>query len=358
VKRVILPLLLLFASLLVAAPAHAAAALTVWISATGSDANAGTQASPVLTLARVQNIVRTAAPDGDVEVRINQGTYLAAQTTWDYYIPGHTITFMPHDYEYGEGVSGIAGRPLFKSTNGVGWWLNVILPVGNPGMDTGLRFYYLAIEGYLKGGVIIQGGQHNVGGMRVPLGSGANGNTFFGMIFRWMGSAWVSGIGMGYGGIVLENSSRNSIRNNHFLNLENLDPDGPHIHGIYVEHGSSDNEVASNNFKSINGGPMRTRNLSNHNNVHHNRFELVLQAGYSEWYCNEGCVSRNPTASLECPSYGNDFHDNTLVSNYSGGLLDTWELYPDPGVWDAGPVACQHPLPEPRVVVSGNTGGS
>ena len=352
-RRAALLGILLLASLLVATPAYADGPFTLWVSTSGSDANDGTQAAPVLTLARVQNILRDVEPTTDVEVRINQGTYSAPQTTWDFYIPGHTITFMPHDYEYGEGVSGIAGRPVFASSTGVGWWLNVMLPAGSTGMDTGLRFYYLQVEGYMKGGVIVQGRHHDVGGFRVPDGSGANGNTFFGMVFRRMGSVWVSGAGMGYGGIVLENSSGNSIRNSHFLNLENLAPDGPHIHGVYVEHGSTGNDIGSNNFKWINGGPMRTRNLADDNDVHDNRFERVLQAGYSEWYCNELCVSNNPGALLECPSQGNVFHDNTIISDYAGGPLDEWELYPDPGVWDEGPTRCGALL-TPRVTTYGN----
>jgi hypothetical protein len=343
-------LLAVVASLLVASPARAAVVLTVWVSASGSDANDGSQASPVLTIARVQDILRTADPDGDVEVRIDQGTYVAGQTTWDYY-NGHTITFMPDDYEIGEGVSGIAGRPVFAPDGSAGYWLVAKIPTSYQGGDltAKLRFYYLHVEGYGQGGLMFYGRTSVVDGFRVP-GSGLDGNVVVGMFFTELGSAW--GTGLGYGGVSLSNSSGNWIGNNHFRDLENVAPSAAGIHGIYALHGSGGNTVAGNAFHTISGHPMRTRNQSNGNNVYGNVFTATGAVGYSEWFCDAACVAANPGSVLECASHSNVFHDNDLVSGYGGGTLGEYWLSPS-GLTNPGPAGCPA-LPGDRATVYGN----
>src|SRR5688572_25882849 len=340
----------LLASLLYATPAQAAVVLTVWMSTAGSDSNDGTQASPVATLARVQDIVRTAAPDANVEIRIDQGTYVAGQTTWDYY-NGHYITFMPDDYEIGEGVSGIAGRPVFSSDGGTGYWLVAKIPTAYQGGDltAKLRFYYLQVEDYGQGGLMFYGRTSVVDGFRVP-GSGLDGNVVAGMFFQYMGSVW--GNGLGYGGLSLSNSSGNWIGNNHFRNLENAAPSQAGVHGIYALHGSGGNTISGNAFHTISGHPMRVRNQSNGNDVRFNTFTLTGSVGYSEWFCDAACVSANPGSVLECASHSNLFHDNDLVSAYGGGALGEWWLSPS-GLTNPGPAGCPA-LPGPRVTVYGN----
>jgi len=83
-----------------AAPALAATTFNVYMAPSasgGSDAHTGlSTSSPVLTMNRVQAVIRAAAPTTDVVVDILQGNYTVGETDWTYYIPGHTISFMAH----------------------------------------------------------------------------------------------------------------------------------------------------------------------------------------------------------------------------------------------------------------------
>lgn len=324
----------------------------VWLSPTGSDASDGSQAAPVLTLARAQAILRAVAPDDDVEVRIAQGTYVAGQTTWDFYVPGHFVTFMPADYEVGEDVTGIAGRPVFRSNGSLGYWFVAKLPDNYSGsdLDARLRFYYLQVERYGKGGLMFYGRTAVVDGRRVPT-TGVNGNTVWGMKFQEIGSAW--GPEQGYGALSLNNSSGNYINANHFRYIENADPFESYIHGVYALHGSSNNTIRKNSFYRNSGDPVRIRNQSHDNDIHENTLTLTGIQAYSEWFCDQECVDENPGSVRECASQGNVFHHNTRVSAYNGGYLKLWALFP-PDQNNAGPPGCPA-LTKPRLVTYGNT---
>src|SRR5262245_13701606 len=89
-------------------PAAAVAATThVYLAPSakgGNDHNTGlSPSSPILTLARAQQVLQQAKPAGDVQVLIRQGTYIAGPLRWTFYVPGHTISFMPVNYTIGSG---------------------------------------------------------------------------------------------------------------------------------------------------------------------------------------------------------------------------------------------------------------
>lgn len=328
---------------------------TVYVNPTGSDANNGlTPATAVKTLERVEAVLTAANPQSDVEVRISQGTYVAPTTTWRFYVADHTISFMPIDYDYGDGIGGIAGRPVFRSNGSGGYWFSARLPTGHPGGNTNLRFYYLQVERYASGGLQFHGGvTTNSYGITVPASGGVNNNTVYGMMFTQLGSKY-STAGYGYGGLNTWNSSGNLIRNNHFLYHENTGTDAGLIHGIYLAHHSNRNTVSANRFSVISGGPMRTRNDSNDNDIYGNIFERTGVPGYySEWFCDTSCVNANPGHARECASHGNVFHENDLVSSYSGGTVSTWSLTP-PGIDYVGGAGCDN-AGQPRLRTWGNT---
>jgi hypothetical protein len=336
-------------------PAAAAEVFTVYLRATGSDANDGmTPETGVKTLDRVQAILSAAAPQLDVEVRIGQGAYVAPRTYWRYYIPGHTISFMPIDYEYGEGIGDIAGRPVFRGNGTAGFWFSARLPAGHSGGDTNLRFYYLQVERYSSGAVELHGGTTtNSAGIMVPATAGANRNVFFGNQFSNLGTKFNSA-SIGYGGIDAVNSSGNVIENNHFLNNENTGSNAGLIHGVYLAHHSNGNVVKNNRFRYVSGGPMRTRNDSNDNDIFGNSFERAGRGGYySEWFCDSPCVAENPGHARECASHGNLFHDNDVISGYTGGTLSLWQLTPA-GTTYAGGAGCDNEG-KPRLRTYGNT---
>lgn len=353
ISRTAAVLMLVVVSVLPVQSAAAEEFFTVYMSATGADTNDGlTPTTEVKTLTRVEAILTAAAPTTDVQVRIRQGTYVAPETTWRFYIPGHSIMFMPIDWN-GGGIGSIAGMPVFTGNGAASYWLKLRLPSGDPGGTMNINFRYLQVERYAFGGVNINGGYTtNAAGIRVPVGAGHNGNSFMGMYFRLMGSKHNAG-GTGYGAIVLSNSSNNSIRNSRFYNLENNSPNQGIIHGLYIEHGSHDNRVTTSRFTWISGDPAHTRNGAAHNTWDGNRFERTgtTTAYYGEWFCDGTCVSP-PTSPRECASPGNQFINNDVVNGYNGGTIPLWHLAP-PGNTYPGGAGCPA-LTEPRIATSGN----
>src|SRR5215831_458075 len=116
----------------VAADAGPIPVFTVTMAPDGDDANDGIS-RPVQTLVRVQAILREHKPAGDVEIRIHQGTYVAPPFhDWRFYVPGHTISFLPIDYQVGGGLPA-GGLPVFRNAKcGTiycdGFWLQPRLP--------------------------------------------------------------------------------------------------------------------------------------------------------------------------------------------------------------------------------------
>jgi hypothetical protein len=300
----------------------------VYLSPTGVDANSGLSvAEPVRTLTRVQEVLRVAAPTTDVEVRIEQGVYVAPPTTWTFLVPGHTVTFLPIDYEHGGGADDIAGRPVFRGDGTSGFWLTAQLPAGHPGGAVGLRFYYLQVDRYDLGGLKLDGGVTTAEGIRRPATSGHNGNVIIGMYFTRLGSRW-AGIAHGYGGVDLVNSRDNLILENHFVRLENTGTGEGLIHGVYLAHHSIANTIRGNRFEMISGDPIRTRNDSNDNEAFRNVFQRSGEtAQYSDWFCDAGCARGN-RGSRECASHGNAFWENEIVSGYSGSAISHWHVAP------------------------------
>ncbi len=300
----------------------------LYLAPTGSDANSGLRPDmPLRTLARAHELLLLAAPQKDVEVRIKQGTYTAPPTTWTFLVHGHTVSFLPIDYEYGDSIDGIAGRPVFRGDGTSGFWFTGQLPKGHSGGDARLRFYYLQVEKYDQGGLELNGGIAEVGGLWRPATAGYNGNTVVGMYFTNLGSRWATPR-FGYSGIDLVNSRKNLIRGNHFVRLENSGSAANVMHGVYLAHGSSGNTVRNNKFQMISGDPIRTRNDSNDNNV----FSNVLRrtgggAQFSDWFC-DGLCARRYDKPRECASHGNLFHDNDNVSSYRGAAVSDWALTP------------------------------
>lgn len=357
---------------------EAQAVFTVYMaptSAGGSDANGGlTPSTAVNTLVRVQAVLRQHRPTTDVEVRIKQGTYVAPPFhDWRFYIPGHTISFLPIDYTPGQGMPA-GGRPLFKNASCgsiycSGFWLQPRLPTDTAdplydGGTSGLRFYYLQVEYYSAGGISIYGdSERDVTDesysppLQVRGSQGLNGNTIFGMAFRNLGNKWSLSEAFGYGAIVLTNSSNNRIENNHFTNIENVPGDAGYVHGVYVTHFSSSNTIRGNNFSTISGDPVKVRNQSNYTVVENNTFTRTGQISYYRGeFCDRQCTIVNPTVPRQCASYGNRFFYNVVKSGYDGGRISNWSLSPEPSnLTYAGGAPCSIPAGEVRISTGGNT---
>ena len=374
-------IIVLVALSLLTLPFHADAQTTIFTvymqpPRSGCDANDGlTEQTAVCALAAVIEVLERHKPTTDVEVRIRQGIYVASQTSWRFYVPGHTISFMPIDYQYGEGVDGIAGRPVFwnaheaDGTYKSGAWLWARRPTNTShplygGGRSGLRFYYLEVRHYPAAGIVVDGdsgGDYLDESYNPPLrkraSRGLNGNTFFGMMFSYIGNRWAAGNDWGYAGIQLTNSSYNRIENNHFIHIENAPNDGDpaRIHGLYITHFSSHNSILRNRFSYNSGRPVKLRDRSNHNVIAWNTFDHSGDGSfyYEEFRNRQRAIESNK--ERECASYGNRFDYNRLLSDYwGGGSNRVWALKP-PGLTYFGERPCSIPNGFVRLRTVGNT---
>jgi hypothetical protein len=328
----------------------------------GKDSNTGlTLSSPLLNLFDVLRVLKQLSPSGNVTVRIEQGTYVDIGITWNFYVPGKTISFMPVNYVPGNGRPP-GGDPVFVDPLTGGkhpvhpayTWFTAILPSApSPladGGNTGLRFYYLAIEDYTQG--ISFNGQaghswHN-NSFYIKPSNGVNDNDVSGMTFYQIGDLYAPGW-TGYGTVLLTDSSDDDIANNTFDEIKNT---GIHdeLHGLYITHFSSYNSVDNNLFEYTNGEAVKVRDRSNYNTVDSNRFiEAGGVSAYLDDFCNAACVSTaSPKKYRECASYGNRFEYNAI---YDG--LPISDLIP-PGEHYAGGSGCSIPNGLERLYTHGN----
>jgi hypothetical protein len=309
----------------------------VYLDPSGQDSNGGrSPQDPIRSLARAHELLRSARPTTDVEVRIAQGTYVAPPTTWRFYVPNHTVTFLPVDYHIGGDVDSFGGRPVFRGNGESGFWFTARPPSPGTGLDARLRFYYLQVEEYDRGGILMNGGTIVSEGMRRPAGDGLNDNTIIGMYFTRLGSHW-SATNDGYGGVDLVNSRRNTVKHNHFVSLQNREAGLSLIHGVYLAHHSNENVVESNRFEEISGDPIRVRNDSNDNEIVGNEFHRTGRtAQFSDWFCDSPCAQRYEQAR-ECASHGNVFSENENVSGYFGNDVPHWTFFQAGPDYPGGP---------------------
>jgi hypothetical protein len=325
----------------------------------GKDSNTGlTLSSPILTLAHAQQVLTQLNPTGNVTVRITQGTYVGDAITWSFYVPGHTISFMPVNYLGGGRPAG--GDPVFVDPTSKGshigqTWFTAILPPApsllHDGGNTGLRFYYLDVEDYTQG--ISFDGQaghswHN-NTFYIQPSSGVNDNDVSGMTFHDIGDLFAPAQ-TGYGVVLFTDSSHDDIYNNTFDDIYNSG-DTDQLHPLYITHFSSSNTVDKNLFEFTNGEAVKVRDRSNDNNVFDNTFNMTGGvAAYLDDFCDQQCVNgASPKKYRECASYGNRFADNTIDTG------TWWDLIP-PGETYAGGAPCSIPTGNERLHTAGNKG--
>jgi hypothetical protein len=332
--------------------------VTIYLAPNGKDSNSGTSSSsPLLTLAHAQAVLTKLNPTGNVTVLIKQGTYKASAITWSFYVPGHTVSFMPINYKVGGGRPA-GGDPVFLDPTSGGThigqtWFTAILPTASSnslhnGGNTGLRFYYLEVEDYTQG--ISFNGQaghsyHN-NTFYIQASMGVNDNDVSGMTFYDIGDKYAPGH-TGYGDILFTDSSHDTIYNNTFDNFYNAD-DHDQLHALYITHFSSNNTVDHNLFENSNGEAVKVRDRSNYNNVYSNTFKSTGGvSAYLDDFCDQACVNANSGKYRECASYGNRFADNVIESNRWWDLIPAGETY-------AGGSGCSIPSGQKRLNTTGN----
>jgi hypothetical protein len=315
------------------APVQKESPLKIYMRSSGNDENSGLDFNnAVQSLKRVQDILYDISPKTDIEVHINQGTYLQQGVKWTF-SNGKKITFTPIDFS--------KDRPVFDGEGKERWfWLQI-----ENGTNTNLNFRYIKVINY-KLAVYLDGNRDD------PEKGWNGGNHFYQMHFENIGNKYSNGQEYGVAVIDFVNSRNNTIKNCYFINVENLTADEcAHIHALYLAHYSSNNEATGNIFKNICGDPIRTRDESNFNKIERNTFSKTgSHAFYSDWFCNPATHQDpdNPCTKLsgECPSYGNEFRDNDCDKDYLGNKPNLFRLYGDDNF-------CGQ-LPNMRLRTSGN----
>jgi hypothetical protein len=255
--------------------------------------------------------------DQNIEVRIRYHStlpYYQGPTTleWTHTSPRYTISFMPSDYQYGMGISDIAGRPVFDGGGSREWFFYLN---STKGERTNLRFYFLRIQGYVPGAIYLRGD---------PI-DWANWNGFnvvYGCYFYNLGNQNDRAAPYGVGAITLKNSDYNTIRSNFFRSLVNVPHDEEkYIHGVYLLNNSGNNVIQANKFSYISGDPIKVRDYSNYNRFYANAF---VRTGHQAFLL-DAPKADNPE---ECNSWRNEFRYNTPLScGYHGQTISFFKLY-------------------------------
>ncbi len=307
----------------------------VFLAPNGSDSNNGRSlASPILTIGRAQQILAAASPAADMRVWVLPGRYLGQKTTWTFTRPGRRIIFEAYDPD--------APKPVFDGTlaNGSkpgGTWLQLSF---SGGRNTNLEFRNLRFENY--GTAISFNGDRN-------RANGFNGgNVISGCYFYRIGNVFNPVLGYSTAAVRLVNSKENIIENNDFVDIINMTSGGS-LHAIYAAHLSDRNFILQNRFINNSGDAVRVRDYSNDNVVLDNVYIRAGNWGYSEWYCDQDARTDCTKPTPECPSWGNEFRNNLLVSAWSGSL-GVWEFFQDDSATGCAPL----PGGAPRLRTSGN----
>jgi hypothetical protein len=298
--------------------------LTFWMSPRGSDTASGTSRDqPVRTLARVhKTLCPTASCTGlgrPVEVRIEPGIYTGAGLTWRYFDDQHPTRFMPADYQLGQGwpeVDAAGGRPVFDGRHASLSGMVFLQSRQSSTGRTNLQFWYLEWRNWLRNGL------HIAVSTDLPSAR-AEGNLVYGSYFSRIGNYWTNNTNQGYGGVSVARADRNTIRNNHFVDILNRPAERGQEHGIYLIN-ARHTEVSANRFERIGGDAVRVRNDSSHTIVEANRFIQAGGHGYvGDWYCTPSHVSRGACAPVESPSLSVALRGNTFSGLYQGGVSPT-----------------------------------
>jgi len=298
--------------------------LQLYVAPDGDDTRDGlSEATAVLSLGRVHELLEALRPERDVEVRIAPGTYHGQTVSWRYHHPEREIRFMPLGDE--------RDRPVFDgcladgSCPG-GTWLRLRV---SSGARTNLHFRYLRVQRY-QTAISLDGNRND------PAASNG-GNTIFGCYFDRIGNVFAPSLDPSTAAVRLVNSDDNRIENNHFVDVVNTRSGGL-IHALYVAHLSDRNTIARNRFLRSTGDPVRLRDYSNDNVITDNRFIRVgTHAGYTDWYCDHDARTDCTKPTPECPSWNNQFRDNLLDGDWTCGALGTFHYFQDDATTGCSP---------------------
>ena len=310
--------------------------LRVYLHPSGDDTQDGlTEASAVLTLVRVHEIVEAIPEARNVEVRIAPGTYFEQRVRWSRTFPRHSIRFTPLE-EDGE-------RPVFDGCNendecGVGTWFHLDATSGEP---TNLHFERIEVRRYSTA--------LSFNGNREDENASNGANRIDRCHFYDIGNVFDPSLRGSTAAVRFVNSDDNVITDSRFERVVNVGDRQELIHGVYIAHTSDRNVIEGNEFIESSGDPIRIRDFSNDNLIRENRFVRTGVLGaVTFWYCT-GARCTKPTA--ECPSWRNQALANVFDGGFECDRIAFFHYAKGEDVAECSPV----PSGDRRLRTSGNT---
>ncbi len=289
-------ILLVFAALQLTLAAAQAADSKVYMKPGGNDQASGkseTEAVSTLKTAVKKVLSLPVEGGGSRKVIILQGTYLAQSVT---------LTALPDDKPLIlTGLAGDGQRPVFDG-NGMGrTWLKLESATGK---TTRLTIEGIEVANYVTA--------ISLNGQRESQGNFNSGNLIHNNLFRDIGQISIPSGKPSTAAVRLVNSRNNRITKNNFLNIRNNTSCGA-LHAIYMAHYSSGNLIEGNTFDGGCGAAVKARDSSGDNLVKDNHFIDQTAPVFLESFCNKDLRDDCTKQTRECPSWGNEFRDNTTV---------------------------------------------
>lgn len=311
---------------------------TIYMSPTGNDANPGTQASPVATLAGAQAKIPVNYTT-DYRVYVRGGEYRGQMVEWTRVSSTHRIRIEAFPGETpvfdGRDVGSPGGnRPHFFFLSPV----NGTTPIAANLVVKGLTIRYYVQTGFSLGqqppegetaGVsqkcttLVDNTLTHIGSLHgdcVTPGSGPNAGVL--VIDR---PACVTGPAdnygcscIGFGAIDLMHSGSNAFKDNKIIKAENLPAKVGLIHAFYVAYKSSNNLIENNYVREISGTPFKFRDASNNNTAIGNYADRAGRSAFFSDSPNPGeafCANNHLSGNLLTFSWSGVENDLAATSN-------------------------------------------
>ena len=230
---------------------------------------------------------------GSREVIILQGTYLAQSVI---------VSALPDDKPLIlRGSAGAGQRPVFDG-NGMGrTWLKLDSAAGK---TTRLTIEGIEVANYVTA--------ISLNGQREAKGNFNSGNLIHKNLFRDIGQISFPAGKPSTAAVRLVNSRNNRITGNYFLNIRN-NTGCSALHAIYMAHYSSGNLIEGNTFEGGCGAAVKARDSSGDNLIKDNHFIDQTEPVFLDSFCNKDLRDDCTKQTSECPSWRNEFRDNTTV---------------------------------------------
>jgi hypothetical protein len=203
-------------------------------------------------------------------------------------------------YEFTSAANG-DHLPIFDGHQQPLTWLKII---STNGFDSGVSISRLNIKNYATA-ISIEGDREDTKKFNAE-------NKIFNMRFENIGQTSLKS-SPSTAAVRLVNSRANEIRDNQFINIQNIQQCGL-LHSIYLAHHSSDNLIQHNSFINFCGSPIRTRDDSNRNTARFNSFtHIQSEQLMDQWFCDkdqrQDCTKQQP----EQDSHSNVFNMNQVL---------------------------------------------